>query len=137
MTSPYSIRKDPDILNLLSRLPKETATTFSDTQLKHLKIAVGSGQYRNHKVDVRGTFPVPFFAYRIYFVFLMGKNLRDLSRQEINIAMFAVLTLCTLFLLFSTMLGLTIVYILKSFAGINLIEGFSLGLWDWIVNTVL
>lgn len=137
MTSPYSIRKDPDILNLLSRLPKETATTFSDTQLKHLKIAVGSGQYRNHKVDVRGTFPVPFFAYRIYFVFLMGKNLRDLSRQEINIAMFAVLTLCTLFLLFSTMLGLAIVYILKSFAGINLIEGFSLGLWDWIVNTIL
>lgn len=137
MNTPYSIRKDPDILNLLSRLPKETGSSLTDTQLKHLKVAVGSGQYRNHKVDIRGTFPVPFFAFRVYFVFLMGRNLRDLSRQEINIALFAVFTLCLVFLMFSLLLGLTVIYLLKSLAGINLLEGYSLGIWDWFVGTLL
>lgn len=131
------IRKDPDILKLLSRLPEETALSLTDTQLKHIKVAIGSGQYRNHKVDLRGTFPVPFYSYRIYFVFLMGRNLRELSRQEMNIALATVLTLCTLFLVLSGLAGLIIVYLIKSAAGINLIDGFSLGLWDWIKQTLI
>ena len=60
-----SIRKDPDIISLLSRLPQETASLLTDTQLSHLKVAIGSGQYRKHKVGLRGTLPVPFFTYRI------------------------------------------------------------------------
>ena len=64
------IRKDPDIMGLLSRLPQETASSLTDTQLQHIKVAVGSGQYRKHKVDLRGTIPLPFSAYRLYFVFL-------------------------------------------------------------------
>jgi hypothetical protein len=127
-----SIRKDPDIMSFLSRLPQETASVLTDTQLSHIKVAIGSGQYRKHKVDIRGTFPVLFFPSRIYFVFLMGRNIRSLSRQEQNIAFTSMLLLTTLFLMFSTMLGLVIVYIIKSALGINLLEGYSLGLWDWI-----
>jgi hypothetical protein len=127
-----SIRKDPDIMSFLSRLPQETASVLTDTQLSHIKVAIGSGQYRKHKVDIRGTFPVLFFPSRIYFVFLMGRNIRSLSRQEKNIAFTSMLLLTTLFLMFSTMLGLVIVYIIKSALGINLLEGYSLGLWDWI-----
>jgi hypothetical protein len=127
-----SIRKDPDIMSFLSRLPQETASVLNDTQLSHIKVAIGSGQYRKHKVDIRGTFPVLFFPSRIYFVFLMGRNIRSLSRQEQNIAFTSMLLLTTLFLMFSTMLGLVIVYIIKSALGINLLEGYSLGLWDWI-----
>jgi hypothetical protein len=127
-----SIRKDPDIMSFLSRLPQETASVLTDTQLSHIKVAIGSGQYRKHKVDMRGTFPVLFFPSRIYFVFLMGRNIRSLSRQEQNIAFTSMLLLTTLFLMFSTMLGLVIVYIIKSALGINLLEGYSLGLWDWI-----
>jgi hypothetical protein len=127
-----SIRKDPDIMSFLSRLPQETASVLTDTQLSHIKVAIGSGQYRKHKVDIRGTFPVLFFPLRIYFVFLMGRNIRSLSRQEQNIAFTSMLLLTTLFLMFSTMLGLVIVYIIKSALGINLLEGYSLGLWDWI-----
>jgi hypothetical protein len=129
-----SIRKDPDIMSFLSRLPQETASVLTDTQLSHIKVAIGSGQYRKHKVDIRGTFPVLFFPSRIYFVFLMGRNIRSLSRQEQNIAFTSMLLLTTLFLMFSTMLGLVIVYIIKSALGINLLEGYSLGLWDWIVG---
>ena len=127
-----SIRKDPDIMSFLSRLPQETASVLTDTQLSHIKVAIGSGQYRKHKVDIRGTFPVLFFPSRIYFVFLMGRNIRSLSRQEQNIAFTSMLLLTTLFLMFSTILGLVIVYIIKSALGINLLEGYSLGLWDWI-----
>jgi hypothetical protein len=127
-----SIRKDPDIMSLLSRLPQETATLLTDTQLIHLKVAIGSGQYRKHKVDIRGTIPLPFFRYRIYFVLLMGRNIRSLSRQEKSIAVTAIMLLTIIFLVFSSALGLMIIYVLKSALGINLLEGYSLGLWDWI-----
>jgi hypothetical protein len=129
-----SIRKDPDIMSLLARLPQETASGLTDTQLSHLKVAIGSGQYRKHKVDIRGTIPVPFFTFRIYFVLLMGRNIRSLSRQEKTIAVTSMLFLTVIFLVFSSALGLVIVYVLKSALGINLLEGYSLGLWDWIKN---
>jgi len=128
----HSIRRDPDIMSLLSRLPQETALLLTDQQLRHLKVAVGSGQYRKHKVDLRGTFPVPFFTYRIYFVFLMGRNIRSLSRKEKSIAVTSMLLLTVIFLVFSTTLGLVIIYIIKSALEINLFDGYSLGLWDWI-----
>ena len=132
MKSTRSIRKDPDIMSLLSRLPQETASLLTDTQLSHLKVAIGSGQYRKHKVDLRGTLPVPFFTYRIYFVLLMGRNIRSLSRQEKSIAVTSMLLLTVIFLVFSAALGLVIIYVLKSALGINLFEGYSLGLWDWL-----
>jgi hypothetical protein len=130
--STRSIRKDPDIMSLLSRLPQETASLLTDTQLSHLKVAIGSGQYRKHKVDLRGTLPVPFFTYRIYFVLLMGRNIRSLSRQEKSIAVTSMLLLTVIFLVFSATLDLVIIYVLKSALGINLFEGYSLGLWDWL-----
>ena len=128
----HSIRKDPDIMSLLSRLPLETASVLTDTQLSHIKVAIGSGKYRKHKVDIRGTFPVPFYPSRIYFVLLLGRNVRCLSRQEKCIAVTSILLLTVLFLMFSTALGLVIIYVIKSALGINLLEGYSLGLWDWI-----
>jgi hypothetical protein len=130
----HSIRKDPDIMSLLSRLPLDTASVLTDIQLSHLKVAIGSGQYRKHKVDIRGTIPLPFFPSRIYFVLLMGRNVRSLSRQEKSIAITSLLLLTVIFLVFSSALGLVIIYVLKSALGINLLEGYSLGLWDWIKN---
>jgi hypothetical protein len=131
MTQSRPIRKDPDIMSLLSRLPLETASSLTDTQLVHIKIAIGSGQYRKHKIDVRGTLPVPFKPYRVYFVLLMGRNVRDLSRQEISITIASLLILSSLFMVISSLLGLVILYLLKSALGINLLDGFSLGLWEW------
>jgi hypothetical protein len=130
----HSIRKDPDIMSLLSRLPKETASVLTDIQLSHLKVAIGSGQYRKHKIDIRGTIPLPFFPSRIYFVLLVGRNVRSLSRQEKSIAITSMLLLTVIFLIFSSALGLVIIYVLKSALGIDLVEGYSLGLWDWIKN---
>jgi hypothetical protein len=127
-----SIRNDPDVMNLLNRLPDETALSLTDKQLTHLKVAVGNGGYRKHKVDFRGTIPMPFCPSRIYFVLLMGRNIRALTRSEKSITLMTVLFLTSLFFLFSIVFGLLALYILKSALGINIFEGFSLGLWGWL-----
>jgi hypothetical protein len=128
------IRKDPDIMSLLSRLPQETASTLTDTQLQHIKVAVGSGQYRKHKVDFRGTVPIPFTKHRVYFVLLMGRNLRTLNRREKSLALAALLILTSLFLLLSALGGAVMLYLIKSALGINLLDDFSFGLWAWFSN---
>jgi hypothetical protein len=62
----------------------------------------------------------------------MGRNIRNLSRQEQSITLITMLLLALLFLVFSVALGLMIVYLLKSALGIDLLKGFSLGLWGWV-----
>jgi|TARA_B110000914_G_C15427166_1_gene429527 hypothetical protein len=122
-------------MNFLSRLPKVTASKLTDSQLQHIKVAIGSGQYRKHKVDVRGTVPVPFTEYRIYYVLLMGLNLRSLNRREKSLALAALVIIFCLFVLLSSLCGLVMIYLLKSALGIDLLEGFSLGLWGWYNST--
>jgi len=130
-----SIRNDPDVMNLLCRLPDETALSLTDKQLRHIKVAVGNGGYRKHKIDYRGTIPIPFYPSRVYFVLLMGRNIRVVTRNEKSMALMTILFLTILFLSLSTLLGLVLLYILKSALGINLFEGFSLGLWGWLKQT--
>lgn len=119
-------------MNLLSRLPNETAISLTDKQLSHIKVAIGNGGYRKHKIDYRGTIPIPFYPSRVYFVLLMGRNIRAITRSEKSIALMTTLFLTVLFLSLSTLLGLILLYILKSALGINLFEGFSLGIWGWL-----
>jgi len=88
-------------MSLLSRLPLDTASVLTDIQLSHLKVAIGSGQYRKQKIDIRGTIPLPFFPSRIYLVLLMSHNVRSLSRQEKSIAVISMLLLTIIFLVFS------------------------------------
>jgi len=129
-----SIRHDPDIRLLLSRLPDATAASLSDQQLRHLKVAIGSGKWRKHTVDIRGAFAVPFKPSSIYFVVLMGRNLRQVSRREREVSFISLLTLIMVFFALSALLGLLSLYLLKSALGINLFAGFSLGLWHWLTE---
>ena len=122
-------------MNLLCRLPDETALSLTDKQLRHIKVAVGNGGDRKHKIDYRGTIPIPFYPSRVYFVLLMGRNIRVVTRNEKSMALMTILFLTILFLSLSTLLGLVLLYILKSALGINLFEGFSLGLWGWLKQT--
>lgn len=127
----YSIRHDPDIHGLLDRLPKETAQSLTDTQLRHLKVALGSGKWRKHRVDMRGTVSVPFYPAQVYFVLLMGRNRREVSRQERNMLFGSFLLLLIAFFTICTGLGLLSLYLIKSSLGIDLFSEFSLGIWDW------
>jgi hypothetical protein len=125
------IRNEPAIQNLLSRMPSKVSASFSDEQLLSLKVAIGSRSWGKHKVDFRGTFPMPFFKSKIYYVFLMGRNHRDLTRQEQLISALTLAMFITLLITFSVLMGILVLYLVKSALGINLIEGFSFGVWDW------
>jgi len=125
------IRNEPAIQNLLSRIPKNVADSFSDDQLLHLKVALGSRSWGKHKIDLRGTFPIPFINSRTYYVFLMGRNHRDLTRQEQRISAITLTAFFTLLITFSILVVMLVLYLAKSALGINLIEDFSFGIWDW------
>ncbi|MDC8830783.1 3-phosphoshikimate 1-carboxyvinyltransferase [Alteromonas gilva] len=125
------VKDEAAIKHLLSRMPASVANSFTDRQLMHLKVALGARQWGKHKVDFRGTFPVPFMRSRIYYVFLMGRNFRELSRREQVVSAFSLAVFMTLFITFSVLMGILVLYLIKSALGINIFKDFSFGIWDW------
>ena len=131
------ISEQPAIIKLLSRMPEDVANSFTDEQLTHLLTAVGSRGWGKHKVDFRGTFKLPFYQWRYYYVLLAGRNYRELSRQERRMSLAITAIISSLFIMFSATLGLLVLYLVKSALGIDLFPGFSLGIWDWFKETFL
>lgn len=125
------IRNEPAIQNMLSRIPRKVAASFTNEQLTSLNVAIGSRDWQKHKVDLRGTLPIPFFSSKIYYVFLMGRNHRIITRHEQIISALTIAIFVTLLITFSVLMGILVLYLIKSALGINLIEGFSFGIWDW------
>ncbi|MCQ2046344.1 Uncharacterised protein [Stutzerimonas stutzeri] len=130
---PYSdaaVDQDPFIRGLKQRLPEHLRESFSEEQLDALRGVFGARSWVKHRVDLRGT--VKVWRDRYYFAIVAGRNKRNLTRPQQNLSLMAKAALATLFLLFSALVGLVILYVLKSALGINLFPGFSLGLWDWL-----
>lgn len=126
------IKEEPNVQHILERMPKDVADSFTDAQLFHLNTALAGRRWGTHKVDIRGT--IGLLRSRYYFVLLAGRDKRDLSRTESKIGKLVMAALVALFLCVSLVVGLALLYILKSWLGINLFEGFSLGLWDWLTG---
>lgn len=126
---PASVHEDPALQNLLANVPDKVKASFTEEQLAYLRNATVSRQWRHHAVDMRGT--IPWFKYRYYYVFIAGKNKRELSRAEQKASRLINATLLASFLTISIILGLLILYLIKSALGINLLDNFSLGIWDW------
>lgn len=131
------ISNQPAIKKLLSRMPEEVANSFTEEQLTHLLTAIGSREWGKHKIDFRGTFKLPFYQWRFYYVLLAGKNFRELSRQEKRMSIIITAIASSLFLMFCAGLGLLILYLIKSALGIDLFPNFSLGIWGWFKETFL
>lgn len=127
------IQDDPVIQRFLSRMPDEVANSFTEEQLSHIRNAIGAREWGRHKLDLRGTIKV--FKWRYYYVVLAGRNRRQLSDKEMRLA--ALINACLIagFITIATLFGLLLLYLLKSALGINLFEGFSLGIWDWFKKT--
>ncbi|MEW6500749.1 MAG: 3-phosphoshikimate 1-carboxyvinyltransferase [Thermodesulfobacteriota bacterium] len=123
------IRLDPCIRGLLERMPEKVGSTLSEEQLICLKNALGAHRGRRHKVDLRGSFG--FSRWRYYYVFLLGRERRQLTRKELRMARTAKAVFLVSFLLFSALTGVVIVYLLKSALGISLLPKKGLGLWGW------
>lgn len=126
------IKKDPAIKNLLNRMPEDVQVTFTDEQLMHLKIAIGARQWGKHSLDYRGIFKA--FRYRYYFVILAGRNRRQLTDNQLKNSLlgqsvFLSFVFCLVFLL-----GLFILYIFKSAAGVDIFSDYSFGIWAWFKN---
>lgn len=120
---------------LMQRLPNDMHDSFTAEQIAALKVAFGARKWGKHPIDLRGT--INIWSWRYYFVFLMGRNQRSLSRRERRISLM-IKTFCLfLFLAFSTLMGLLVLYLAKSAAGIDLFPGFSLGIWGWFKETFL
>ncbi|BFT31331.1 hypothetical protein D210916BOD24_25070 [Alteromonas sp. D210916BOD_24] len=123
---------DPAVKNLLQRMDKSVAESFTLEQLLALRRVVGLRGGRIHSVDARTTVKLPFLPWSFYLVFLAGKNRRSLSEHEKTIATSMLLLLITAVFMVLTLIGLVIIYLLKSWLGINIFEGFSLGVMDWL-----
>ncbi|TMS92385.1 3-phosphoshikimate 1-carboxyvinyltransferase [Pseudoalteromonas sp. S201] len=124
-----NLQNDPAIRSLLERMPKNIQTTFTDEQLAHLKIAIGARQWGNHAVDFRGV--VKLFKYRYYYVFLAGRNRRELSAKEQKIARFTQAFILSIGVTFIILFTLLVLYLIKSALGIDIFEGYSFGVWSW------
>lgn len=124
---------DPAVKSLLDRMPPEVAESFTEEQLAHLHSALGARSWKKHSVDIRSTFPVPFIRRRIYFVLLMGRNRRDLTRKEKQISAITFALFVAAFIGISTVLGLLVLYLIKWKLGINLFDNYSFefGHWFW------
>jgi hypothetical protein len=126
----HPIRDEPNVKNLLSKMPNEVAQSFTDEQLTQINLALAGRRWGQHKLDIRGT--LSFLSSRYYFVVLGGKDKREASRTLRNINSFGVSLLLFGIIICCSIFGLLVLYILKSWMGINLFENYSLGLWDWI-----
>jgi len=129
-----SIKRDPFVVGMLSRMPKDIRGGFSDDQLLALKMALSGRKWGTHAVDIRRS--IGLWRRQYYFVFVAGKEMRSITNRQRQALHLAEAVCITVFLFFSALLGLAIIYLIKSALGINLIPGFHLGLRDWFQNNI-
>jgi hypothetical protein len=129
------IQADPVITKLLDKVPADMRSSFSSEQLLALKIALGGRTWGAHAEDARWT--LKWWRWQYYFVFLAGRNRRVLTDREQTIQRMAMAMFLAVFLIFSTVVGVLVLYLMKSALGIDLIPGFSFGVWGWFQENVL
>ncbi|MCJ8340662.1 MAG: 3-phosphoshikimate 1-carboxyvinyltransferase [Pseudomonadales bacterium] len=129
------LKNDLGLRKLLERMPKSVQDSFSEEQLANIKIAIAARTWGNHAIDLRSTFK--FFRYRYYYVFVAGRNRRELSARERRIGLLIQAVALSAFLTFSALLGILVLYLIKSAAGIDIIPGFSFGVWGWFKGEFL
>lgn len=122
------IRQDPAIQKLLERMPSEVQQSFTEAQLSYLRVALGARQWGKHKLDLRGTLGLG--SWRYYYVLVAGRNKRSEHRSH-KAGLLVKAVLVSVLLIISTVLGLLLLYLLKSALGIDLFSDFSLGIWGW------
>jgi hypothetical protein len=129
------LRKDAALQEILKKMSPEVQASFSERQLADIKLAVSARTWGSHLIDLRST--IRFFRYRYYFVFLVGRNRRQLTARELRIGLLLKTTVLTVFLSFCVLLGLLVLYLIKSAAGIDIFPNFSLGIWSWFRQAFL
>jgi hypothetical protein len=128
------LKSEKGMHKLLGKMPLEVQDSFTEEQLSYLKIAISARSWGKHAIDVRST--LKFFSYRYYYVFVAGRNRRELSDRERRIGLLIQATILAIFLTFSVLLGILVLYLLKSAAGIDIFPNFSFGVWSWFKQSI-
>lgn len=121
--------RDSFAKGLKERLPPDLKDSFSSEQLDALKIAFGARRWGKHPVDLRGT--LNLLGWRYYYVLLIGRNKRELTRNERRLSRLGTALGVFAFLFFSALVGLLMLYLAKSALGIDLLPNHSFGVWSW------
>ena len=99
-------------------------------------LGVGAAfDFHAHALDARWT--LKLWRWQYYFVVLAGRNKRVLSARERQIQRLSMAIFLTAFLLVSAAVGILVLYLVKSALGIDLIPGFSFGVWGWFKDEFL
>lgn len=126
---------DKKLGKLFCLMPQKIQDSFTDEQLKSLKVAITATSWKKHAIDIRSS--LSLFSYRYYYVFIGGREQRQMTRHELRLQRFIYFLFFSLFLIFCISLGLLMLYLIKSAMGINIFPHFSLGIWDWFKMTFL
>ena len=110
-------------------IPPHVTESLTPAQKQSLTRCLSDYFKSDHRLDIRGTLPLPFLPKRIYFVLLGGIDRRQLTRGESAMQLTSIVLLIMCFFVLSLALGLIVLYILKSWLGIDLFESFSFGIW--------
>jgi len=138
MTESKHIRQDPFVNGLINRLPEEQKGAFTDDQLLALKVALSGKKWGKHAFDMRGV--VGIWSWHYYYVVIGGREKRTLTRQELRAARLVQALFLLGFLFFATLIGLLVLYLIKSAVGIDLFPGSHLDIipsdssgstWQW------
>lgn len=109
-----------------SRIPKETAASFTDEQLTAVKMAFGGRTWGAHAIDLRRS--LPLFGYRFYMVLLCGREQRSSDRiRAINgehpVVRLGNAIILMLFFAFLLLALLGVLYGIKTMFDIDVIPG--------------
>lgn len=127
-----TIKTDPFIKRILDRMPFEKRDSFTEDQLIALKMVLSSQKWGRHPLDIRGG--ISFWRWSYYYVLIGGKETRALTRRQEQVTRKAYAFFILGFFVFSTILGLVTLYLLKSALGINILPETSLGFWGWLTG---
>ncbi len=122
--------KTSTVNQLLSGMEKSVADSFTEEQRKALQKSITNQDWHQHNIDFRPTLALPFLPWSFYLVFLVGINRRGLLPAERFIAFTMLLFIIFIIGLLIIGCALVLIYLLKSWLGIDLFPNESLGIWD-------
>lgn len=126
--------KNSKVNQLLSGMETSVADSFTYKQRKALQKSITTQDWRQHNVDFRPTLALPFLPWSFYLVFLVGINRRGLLPAERFIAFTMLLFVIFIIGLILIACAFVLIYLLKSWLGIDLFPNESLGIWDNFKN---
>lgn len=110
--------------HVMSNIPPDVFNSLNLLQIQAIESAIGkNAPFRKHPMDVRGT--ISFFFIRFYFVLLVGRDRRYLSREKEGRRRQKARSMSIVFGIYSVIcivapIIFLLLYLLKSLVGIDL-----------------